>query len=177
MELKEAMNIRKTTRNFTGEPISEEQLNHILKAAWAAPVGGGRYNTVHMTIVKSPEALKKFNDNFHKFAPDTDPNYDVLYGAPLLIIFSIKDPGNEKVTSADPGFILENMSLAAAEEGVGQCVIYGGTVALDTNEELKRELGIPEGYTALGSMVLGQTNQAYAPRDIPDNRFAYNVVE
>lgn len=177
MELKEAMNIRKSTRSFTGEPVTDEQLQHILQAAWAAPVGGARYNTVHMTIIKNPEALKKINDNFHQFAPDVDPDYDVLYGAPTMIVFSINDPGNEKVTAADPGFILENMSLAAAEEGVGQCVIYGGTVALDANEDLKRELGIPEGYTALGSMVLGQTEQGYAPRDIPENRFACNVVE
>ena len=177
MELDEALNIRRSCRSFTGEPITEEQLHRILKAAWAAPVGGGRYNTVHMTIVRSPEALRKINDNFHAFAPDTDPAYDVLYGAPLLVICSIKDPGNEKVTAADPGFILENMSLAAAQEGVGQCVIYGGTVALDANEDLKRELGIPEGYTALGSMVLGQTDQAYAPREVPEDRFFSNVVE
>lgn len=177
MELNEAMDIRRSCRNFTGEPITDEQLDHILKAAWAAPVGGGRYNTVHMTLVKNPDMLKKIEDNFTELTPGSKPSYHALYGAPLLVIFSIKDPGNEKVTAADPGFILENMSLAAAQEGVGQCVIYGATVALSYNDDLKRELGIPSGYTPLGSMVLGKTEQAYAPRDIPNDRFAYNVVE
>lgn len=174
MELMDAMNRRKSIRSYTGEPISEEQLNHILKAAWAAPVGGGRYNTVHMTIVQSKEMIDKINENAAKLFNRKD--FKALYGAPTMIIFSIKDPGNEKVTSADPGFILQNMSLAAVEEGVGQCVIYGATVAIENNPELKKELGIPEGYTALGSLIVGKTNETYEKREIPDNRFSCNIV-
>lgn len=176
MELTEAFRRRKSVRSYTGEPITEEQLHHILQAAWAAPVGGARYNTVHMTIVKNKDMLEKID----RYAADKmgNPQYHPLYGAPLLIIFSIKDPGNEKVTAADVGCILQNMALAATEEGVGHCDIYGATVMLDQNEELKRELGIPEGYTALGSMILGQTNEKYEVRDIPEHRFGgENTIE
>lgn len=174
MELTDAMNRRRSIRSYTGEPVTDEQLQHILKAAWAAPVGGGRYNTVHMTIVKSKEMIDKINENAAKLFKN--PDFKPLYGAPTMIIFSIKDPGNEKVTSADPGFILQNMSLAAVEEGVGQCVIYGATVAIEMNPDLKKELGIPDGYTALGSLIIGQTNEKYEKRDIPDNRFECNIV-
>ena len=176
MELSEAMKRRKSVRSYTGEPITEEQLQHILQAAWAAPVGGARYNTVHMTIVKNKDMLAKIEKNMADKTGNSD--FHPLYGAPLMIIFSIKDPGNEKVTAADVGCILQNMALAATEEGVGHCDIYGATVLLDQNEELKRELGIPEGYTALGSMILGQTDEKYEIRDIPDHRFGgENTIE
>lgn len=175
MELADAMNRRKSIRSYTGEMISDEQLNHILKAAYAAPVGGGRYNTVHMTIVKGRKMMDKIDENaskvFHK------EGLKPTYGAPMMIIFSIKDPGNEKVTSADPGFILQNMSLAAVEENVGACIIYGATVAIEMNEAFKKELGIPDGYTALGSLLLGKTTESYDPRNIPDHRFETNIVE
>lgn len=174
MELKDAMNRRKSVRHFTGEPVTEEQLHHILQAAWAAPVGGARYNTVHMTIVQSKEMIDKINQNAARLF--NNPDIVPLYGAPTFILFSIRDPGNEKVTSADPGFILQNMALAAVEEGVGQCVIYGAVVALDQNADLKKELGIPEGYTALGGMVLGQTKETYEQRTIPEDRFSYNII-
>lgn len=175
MELNDAMTRRKSVRNYTGEMISDEQLNHILKAAYAAPVGGARYNTVHMTIVKGRKMMDKIDENAAKMF-----HHDGLkptYGAPIMIIFSIKDPGNEKVTSADPGFILQNMSLAAVQENVGACIIYGATVAIDMNEDFKRELGIPEGYTALGSLILGKTKETYLTREIPDHRFETNIVE
>lgn len=175
MELKDAMNKRKSIRTYTGEMISDEQLKHILKAAYAAPVGGARYHTVHMTIVKGRKMMDKIDENaakmFHK------EGIKPTYNAPMMIIFSIKDPGNEKVTSADPGFILENMCLAAVEVNAGACIIYGATVAIDMNEEFKKELGIPEGYTALGSLILGQTTETYTTREIPDHRFTTNIVE
>lgn len=175
MELQEAMKRRKSVRNYTGEMISDEKLAHILKAADAAPVGGARYNTVHMTIVKGREWMDKIDANaakmFHK------DGLKPTYGAPMMIIFSIKDPGNEKVTAADPGFILQNMCLAAVEENVGACIIYGATVAIDMNEDFKKELGIPEGYTALGSLILGETEETYDVRDIPEHRYETNIVQ
>lgn len=175
MELKDAMNRRKSVRKYTGEMISDEKLQHILDAAYAAPVGGARYNTVHMTVVKGRKMMDEIDENAAKMFDHK--GMKPTYGAPMMIIFSIKDPGNEKVTSADPGFILENMCLAAVEENVGACIIYGATVAIDMNEEFKKKLGIPEGYTALGSLILGETEETYEPRDIPDHRFETNIVE
>lgn len=49
MNTLETICARKSIRSYTGEQITEEQLNHILKAADAAPIGMGQYENMHLT--------------------------------------------------------------------------------------------------------------------------------
>ena len=42
---------RRSIRSFTGEPLERETIDHLLKAAYAAPVGMGRYDSLHITVV------------------------------------------------------------------------------------------------------------------------------
>ena len=51
MELTQAMNIRRSIRSYTGEMISKEQLDAILNAAYEAPIGMGKYDSIHFTII------------------------------------------------------------------------------------------------------------------------------
>lgn len=51
MNTMETICSRKSVRTYTGEQITEEQLNTILKAANAAPVGMGQYEGVHLTVI------------------------------------------------------------------------------------------------------------------------------
>ena len=50
---------RKSVRTYTKENISEEQLNIILKAIDASPVGMKQYDTLHVTIITNKELLNK----------------------------------------------------------------------------------------------------------------------
>lgn len=52
---------RKSVRTYTGEQITEEQLNTILKAANAAPVGMGQYEGVHLTVITNTELLDRID--------------------------------------------------------------------------------------------------------------------
>lgn len=173
MELKEAMNIRKSVRSYTGEQISKEQLDAILTAAYEAPIGSGKYNGIHLTIITNKDLLHAIDENAGKLTGN--PSAKPLYGAPMLIVVSSDRTDN--VGSANAGFILQNMGLAAVEEGVGQCVIYGAIRLLNQNPELIAKLNLPEGYTALGGIELGLSNESYNKREIPaGHKYSMNEI-
>ena len=174
MELKEAMNIRKSIRSYTGEQISKEQLDAILTAAYEAPIGMGKYDSIHLTIVTNPDLLGEIDACAAKFFGN--PSMHPLYGAPMLIVISSHGEGN--VASANVGFILQNMSLAAVEEGVGHCDIYGAIAAVDQNPALLGKLDLPDGFVPLGALAVGKTTASCTKREIPDtHRYATNEVK
>lgn len=173
MEFKDVLNTRKSIRSYTGEPISKEQLDNILTAAYEAPIGMGKYDSIHLTVVTNKDLLNEIDQNAAKFFGN--PSAHPLYGAPTLIVVSSKDQGN--VASANVGIIIQNMSLAAVDEGVGHCDIYGATVALTQNKELLSKLNLPEGYAPLGSIALGLSDEKYEKREIPaKHKYGMNEI-
>jgi FMN reductase (NADPH) len=174
MELEKVLNIRKSVRSYTGEQITEAQLEKILKAAEEAPVGMARYDSIHLTIITNKELLQEIDANAAKFFGN--PSRHPLYGAPALIVVSSNAQGN--VASANVAMIIENMSLAAVDEGVGHCDIYGATNALSQNPELVKKLNLPDGFVPTGSLALGVTDETYEARTIPESRrYQTNRIE
>ena len=160
---------RKSVRSYTGEAISEAELNEILKAAWAAPVGRGRYDTLHLTVISNKEYLAKVEA--HMAAVVGNPNLHPFYGAPTLILVSSTGPvGNVNFSNA--AIVAHNMALAATELGVGCCHIWGAVGVLNGNAELVKELNLPEGMVPSCAIALGHTNEKYEVREVPENRIA-----
>lgn len=169
---------RKSVRSYTGEQITAEELNTILKAANAAPVGMGQYENVHLTVITNAELLGKIDAAgaamFGK--PDIHP----LYNAPMLIVVSAKMPADkamENVTYSNAAIIVQNMALAATELGVGVCHIWGATMALQNTPDLLKELQLPEGFLPCCAASLGKTEESYTEREIPMDRIAANTVK
>ena len=79
METMKAIAKRKSTRAFNPEKgIAKADLDAILAAGCAAPVGAGDYSSLHLTIIQSKEMLDKINKAVQAaFKMDRD----VLYGA------------------------------------------------------------------------------------------------
>ena len=53
---------RKSVRSYTGESVSEEKLNIILKACDASPVGMKQYESLHLTVITNKELLNKMEE-------------------------------------------------------------------------------------------------------------------
>ncbi len=177
METRKVINNRKSVRSYTGEKISENDLQAILKAANEAPVGMGRYENVHLTVIEKPELLQAIEENAARMfgRPDMKP----LYGAPVYVLVSAK-PMNEamgNVEYSNAAIIVQNMALTAVDLGVGSCYIWGATMALHTNPDLVRQLSLPEGFSPCCGIVLGVTAETYADRVIPDQRIAINYLK
>ena len=53
---------RKSIRAYNGESITEAELNQILKAAYAAPVGRALFDTLHLTVITNRDYINKGED-------------------------------------------------------------------------------------------------------------------
>ena len=62
METQIAIAHRRSIRTYKPEQIPKEILDNIIKAGFKAPVASGRYDSLHITVVQNPEALKQIAD-------------------------------------------------------------------------------------------------------------------
>ena len=177
MTMMETICSRKSVRSYTGENITAEELEVILKAANASPVGMGQFDSLHLTVITNKELLAKIEASaaamFGK--PDMHP----LYGAPTLILVSSRKPAPmmENVAYSNAAIMAHNMALAATELGVGTCYIWGATAAMSRNPEVLAELKLPEGFVPCCAMCFGKTDVAYECREIPENNIGRTVIE
>lgn len=172
MEFTTILDTRKSIRSFTGENISEKSLKNILHAANVSPVGMGKYDSIHLTVVQDKNILaeiEKTTANFFKVE-----NRSFLYGAPELIIVSTSATDNVGYSNA--AIIAHDMVLAAVNENVGACHIWGCMIALSTNPELMKKLSLPEGFTPTCAVALGKTEDTYTEREIPKERININYI-
>ena len=57
----ESITARKSTRSYKSQQINNNDLETILQAGMAAPVGLGAYDTLHLTVVQNQAIFSKIN--------------------------------------------------------------------------------------------------------------------
>jgi nitroreductase len=127
-------------RNFTSGSVSRSDLDKILAAAVRAPSAGNR-QAWHFTVVQTQSLAKQIVSNI------TDGN--------ILIVVS--GPGDSKTNGAvmlDCGLAVESIYLAAQALGLGSRIYTGPIDAVNAN--LKTELGLPQGYSAVALVRIGR---------------------
>lgn len=152
METMKAIARRKSTRSYKPDQITDEVLNTVLAAGCAAPVGMGKYNTLHLTVIQDKEMLKRISASAAKVL---NSEGDILYGAPTLVLVSSNDETFPGAEYANTGCILENMLLAATDQKVDCCIIWGAGMAVSADAQLKKALAIPDGFKPIASTALG----------------------
>lgn len=176
MNVFQAIKSRKSVRSFTGEALSEQELQAILTAAQAAPVGMADYGSLKLTVIKNKHLLERIDRNaqtaFHRDGA-------MLYGAPVLIVVSTRLTGTarDNVAYSNAATLVENMALEAVELGIGACHIWGCVAALAQNADLVKELKLPEGFLPVCAIALGKTSETYREREIPTDRIAVKTIE
>lgn len=167
---------RRSIRSYTGEMPTQQELDLILKAAYAAPVGMGRYDSLHITVVKNPDYLARLEAAAG--AQLGKENYHPLYGAPVLMIFSSVFPGipTDNSSYSNCAILAQNAALAAVSLGLGTCHIWGAIRALNRDAQLLSELNLPEGFAPCCAITLGRTQEAYEKRAVQENRIMTDIM-
>lgn len=142
---------RRSVRNFTKEPISEEILNNLVDAAMHAPSGMCR-KTWKFTVITNSEIIKRLVETIKKVL--NREVYD-MYSPTAIII-----PSNERDSvwgRDDNACALQNIFLAAHSFGVGSVWINQLSTICDEPEirALLSELEIPENHIVYGIAALG----------------------
>lgn len=167
METRKAIRCRKSVRSYTGEKVSEEELSAILEAAYAAPAGSGRYDTLLVTVIEDKELLSLIDEAGHQVFGD--PFRHPLYGAPTLILVSVRpyeggEPGNLEFSNA--AGVVENMALAAVDLGVGCLHVWGPVYGINRQPAIRERLSLPEGFVPSAALIVGKTGYSYPERKI-----------
>ena len=165
---------RKSVRSYTGENITNEELQQILKAADASPVGMKQYETLHLTIITNKELLNEIEQLASKMF--NRPDYHPLYNAPMLILISSKVlPNMENVMYSNAAIMSHNISLAATSLNIGSCYIWGATAAISKNETILSKLNLPQDFIPCCAVCLGKTNEVFEEKEITDKIKKYYI--
>lgn len=157
MDVMQAIFTRRSIRSYTDNPVSDELVEKLLRAAMAAPSAGNQ-QPWHFVVIKDGSILGKVTE-FH-------PHSSMLLQAPLAVLVC-GDPTVEKYEGRWPldcSAATENLLLAAHASGLGAVwlAIYPITERIHGMQDL---LGIPEHITPFCLVSLGYPAEEKPPAD------------
>lgn len=164
MELSEALNNRKSTRHYIDKKVDKSLLDEMLSAANLAP--SWKNSQTPRLYVATGEKSK----NAEIMGKDVDP----FYNAPVVLIVLADKAAPTYLY--DGTLVMENLMLAAHDEGLGSCWIHRAKEEFESKEgkEILKSLGIEGDYEGIGHCVIGYVNGEY-PKTSPrrENRVFY----
>ncbi|MFI6097957.1 nitroreductase family protein [Lentzea sp. NPDC051213] len=185
MEFQDVVRRRRMVRKFTGEPVSEESLQRILRNAVRGPSAG--FSQGQGFLVLQGESLKRFQDRFEWWGLDSSKT------APVLVIpLSAKDVYLDRYAQPDKGwtdrsednwpvpywYIDTGMASllilqTAVDEGLG-AVFFG--MNKDEWPAFREEFGVPETHVPIGAIAIGHpaeegVSEGASPRSRPRTPF------
>ena len=155
MTVYEAIETRKSIREYEKRPVDREALARVLEAGRLAPTARCS-NATRFVVVDDPELLKKV-----QAACMGQPVMGKALMALIVCSDSTRVMGcDQRASTIDCSIALSFMMLAAAAEGLGTCWIGGFE-----QPPLKEALGIPEEYDVVALTPLGYPAEEGRPRD------------
>ncbi len=117
----ETIRERSSTRGYTPEPVTAEELDILLQAGLQAPTAANRQE-IHFTVLPgSHPLLQELEEEKNRLRDITAPPHNFYYEAPVVVIISADS--TYKWGSLDAGIAVENMALAAESLGLGNLII------------------------------------------------------
>ncbi len=156
----ELLKSRRSCRRFTGEPVEQEAVADIMRAALMAP-SGHRINPWEFILVEDRSMLKSLSVSKAAGA-------QLLEGAAMAVVV-VADTDKSDVWIEDCSIATILMQLAAEERGLGSCWVQirlrkdaeGGSA----EENVKLLLGLPEHYAVLSIVAVGHKERDSKPFD------------
>ena len=176
---------RRSIRKYKKEQIGESDIQAIAEAAIYAPTAMNQQKW-HFTVVQSREMLVKMNNTIRENILNSgveflterakNPDFNVFHGAPAVIIITADEQA--RFTEIDCGAAAENIALAAESLNISSCVIGMANALFESEKagEIKKELGIPDGYKFIISVALGYKDIENPPVP-PKNRDVINYIK
>lgn len=144
--VKETIAKRSSTRGYTQDQISKEELDALLTAGLQAPTGANKQE-LHFTVVKGDNPILAEIENEKNARRNIEhAEHNFYYEAPILIVISAES--GYKWSKVDAGIAVENIALLSEEMGLGNLIIGCIYDALhgEKGKYFSEKLAIPEGY-------------------------------
>jgi nitroreductase len=157
MDAFDAIATRRSVRKFTAEPVSDADIERILRAAMAAPSAFNQQRW-RFVVVRDPERLAELSE--------ATPYAGSLAGAAAGIVVC-----GETADERTPGYWIvecsaatENALLAANALGLG-AVWLGVAMYEDRIGNVRRILGLPGHVAPLAMIALGHPAETHDPAE------------
>ena len=171
MEFMEVAAKRVSTRSFTSEPVSKENLETIINIGCAAPVGHAGFDRLRIVVVQNQEWIAKVREEVRKLK--NSKNYDFVYGAETLVIVASRiDSGKPDTSRADSANVINNMLLAATDLEIQSVFLYTPLFGMESNPDLIKDLNLPEGYNPVACAAFG-----YSTKGLPEKKAIGKKIE
>lgn len=166
MELKEAIYQRRAVRRYNARQVEPRVIEAIIDSAVQAPSAFNQQPWV-FAVFHGRKRLRDYSVQAKRFLVATilpvwdvhlcsqkysDPNYDVFHGADTLIVIYARPGGINP--AEDCCMAAQNLMLSAFGYGLGTCPI-GFLRQWFDQLETKRQLDVPEHFTAVFPVVIG----------------------
>ena len=166
MDLLQAINNRRSVRNYSDQPVSQEMIKTLLQAAVQAPSASNSQPWA-FGVIQDSVLLKQYSDRAKKYLLSiidqqqplakyremlTNDKFNIFYNANTLLVIYAKPEGLHP--QGDCCLAAQNLMLAAHAQGLGTCWIGFARTLLDL-PELKKELGVPAEYTVEAPIIVG----------------------
>jgi len=153
-ELLELIYSRRSIREYTDQPVDDESVEAMLKAAMAAP-SADNLQPWHFVIVRNRETLDKLAD-VHKYA-------HMLKKAPLGIVVCGDQEVSKRHWVEDTCAATQNLLLAATAQGLGG--VWISLYPKKKHQNSVRDLlDIPEQVGVLCMLAIGHPGEKKKPR-------------
>jgi len=183
MELLEAINGRRSVREYTDAPVSDTLLRGLIDAAIQAPSAINQQPWCFV-VVRQPPLLAHISDQAkahllkaslgapaHPFRDMlNDPKFHIFYHAPVLVVIAAAQPTDWAVE--DCALAAQNLMLAAHEAGLGTCWI-GFAQHWLTTADGKEAVGLPLTHVPVAPIIIGYPRRkpTPVPRKAPNIRW------
>jgi len=150
MEFSEVLKARRSTRQFTDEGITGEQIMKLLNAAVAAP-NACNMQSWHFYVVTDESIKRRLSET--KTVADwatTAPVIFVVCTAAKALAARFGDRGENLFAVQDTAAAIENILLAAADMGLGGCFMG----AFD-NDKCREIVGVSEEHRIVAMVPVG----------------------
>ncbi len=188
MEFEKVLVNRVSTRQYNDKMPDEKIIQKVINAALLAPIV--RFHKLHLSVVTNKDVMNLAEDAADKIfqAPDAKIKMPrpYLYNAPVWIILSgklYKEAENSQAELMNAnlfwtvGTIIENMELQATDLGLAHCGINTTVVAMKNCPDVKKAVGIPEGYDALASVIIGYTDTKHVERIVKPELIPVSYIQ
>jgi nitroreductase len=184
---------RRSIREYTDEPVSEEHLEMILEAARQAPSGenaqpwrfiivkdpatrkqlgaiagggSGRRFTAEFVTKKMQERFSSLEDEAKKRAAFEKLTSGQVSAFLADAPVNIVVCGKKDVWDMpyDTSAAIENMLLMVTALGLGACWVIAPCIDIRDEERIKALLGMPEGFKAVSIVSVGHPTRPHRPR-------------
>ncbi len=168
MEFLDTLRSRHSIRSFSTEDVPREALERMFRAAALAPSAmneqpwqfyvatGETRRTVLETMAQSTNYLEEYLNVLGKAATEDHLRwYSEFGGAPVIIACTMphaEDEFSELNMHLAIGAAIQNLLLAAADDGVGTCNV---TFSFWVRDELSQVFGIPDDRVIVALVVAG----------------------